>query len=134
MTTRHSAFRCLIQDKMLDASASAWQSLAENKRRQCQSLIPDTWLLPSTVSESLPQPLEKSRVNLIEHDIPRRSGILTSKELEITEAYDVERLLKALASGALTALEVTLAFCKRAAIAQQLVSITPRCPSRVRSS
>lgn len=46
--------------------------------------------------------------------------MLTEKELRITEAYDVRHLLKALASGELTSVDVTVAFCKRAAIAQQL--------------
>lgn len=119
---------------MSDAKTQAWQARADEKRSQCQNLIPESWILPSTVTESLAQPLEKSRNNLIELDVPRRSGILTPKELDITEAYDVQRLLKALASGALTALEVTLAFCKRAAIAQQLVSQASRRPSRGRSS
>lgn len=51
----------------------------------------------------------------------RKLGILTAKELQITEQYTVSQLLEALKSGQLTALEVTVAYCKRAAIAQQLV-------------
>lgn len=91
------------------------------KRARCQRLIPKAWELPSALVQSLSHPLESSKNNLVELDIPRRSGLLTEKELRITEAYDVQGLLKALASGELTSLEVTVAFCKRAAIAQQLV-------------
>lgn len=114
---------------MPDASikTQTWQTRASDKRRQCQDLIPEAWRVTgegpgaASVSLGLVQPLEKSRNDLIDLDIPRRSGILTAKELRITESYDVRRLLDALASGELTALEVTVAFCKRAAIAQQLV-------------
>lgn len=100
-----------------------WQARAEKKRAQCQRLIPGAWKLDPAVTQGLAQPLEKSRNNLIDLDIARRSGILTEKEIQITESHDVAQLLKALASGELSALEVTVAFCKRAAIAQQLVRL-----------
>lgn len=106
---------------MSDAKSQTWQARAHDKWTQCQSLIPEAWRLPSAILQNLAQPLETSRNNLVELDIPRRSGILTPEELQITEAYNVPDLLKALASGELTALDVTVAFCKRAAIAQQLV-------------
>lgn len=107
---------------MTTPSSTGWQSRAAEKRARCQSLIPKAWELPSALVQSLAHPLESSKTNLMELDIPRRSGLLTEKELSITEAHDVQGLLKALASGQLTSLEVTVAFCKRAAIAQQLVS------------
>lgn len=109
---------------MTNPSTNGWQTLAAEKRARCQSLIPKAWELPSALVQSLSHPLESSKNNLIELDIPRRSGLLTEKELRITEAYDVRGLLKALASGDFTSLEVTVAFCKRAAIAQQLVRST----------
>ena len=55
-------------------------------------------------------------------DIPRKSGIMTEKELDISEKYTVQELLLKLRSGELSSSEVTLAFSKRAAMAQQLVS------------
>lgn len=106
---------------MSTQTTPTWQTRAAQKHSQNQSLIPEAWKLPPTVTQDLVHPLETSRTNLIALDIPRRSGILTSQELRITEDYNVQHLLKALASGDLTALEVTTAFCKRAAIAQQLV-------------
>ncbi|ROW02769.1 hypothetical protein VSDG_01721 [Cytospora chrysosperma] len=105
---------------MSNQSAQAWEVRAAAKRSRCEGLIPPAWKLPSTVVQGLAHLLEKSKTNLIELDIPRRSGMLTEKELRITEAYDVRDLLKALASGELTSVDVTVAFCKRAAIAQQL--------------
>lgn len=115
-----------------------WQARAADKRIQCQNLIPEAWKLDLAAlpvpQEGSSQSLAESRTNLIHLDIPRRSGILTPRELRITESHDVHHLLGALASGDLTALEVTVAFCKRAAIAQQLVrsslslSLSPRPP------
>ncbi|KAM3511972.1 hypothetical protein MY11210_004372 [Beauveria gryllotalpidicola] len=56
------------------------------------------------------------------------SAPVSEKELDITESHNVSELLEALAGGKLTALEVTTAFCKRAAVAHQLKSsFTRRC-------
>jgi amidase len=51
---------------------------------------------------------------------PRESGWFTSKELEITESTAAQ-ILEKVASKAWSAEDVTVAFCKRAATAQQLV-------------
>lgn len=53
---------------------------------------------------------------------PRDSGILTDAELRLTETNAVE-LVQKLATGEVTSVAVTTAFCKRAALAQQLVSL-----------
>lgn len=50
-----------------------------------------------------------------------KSGILSQQELQITEQYSTAALIKALSTGQITAMQATLAFSKRAAIAQQLV-------------
>jgi amidase len=47
---------------------------------------------------------------------------LTERELEITDVEDCVALLERLHSRRWSALEVTVAFCKRAAIAQQLIN------------
>lgn len=52
----------------------------------------------------------------------RSCGLLTGRELEITEVEDCVALLEQLHSQKWSALEVTIAFCKRAAIAQQLIN------------
>jgi amidase len=52
-------------------------------------------------------------------DIP--SGVLQNRDLQITETLP-EELVKLLASGELSATEVTTAFLRRAALAQRLVS------------
>ncbi len=52
----------------------------------------------------------------------RSCGLLTARELEITDVEDCVALLEQLHSRKWSALEVTVAFCKRAAIAQQLIN------------
>lgn len=89
---------------------STWQQISHRKQKARQSLIPTPWLLSSPPAPSV--------LNVL--SIPRTSGILTPSELSITESYDAVSLSSALRSHELTALEVTIAFCKRAAIAQQV--------------
>ena len=55
-------------------------------------------------------------------EVPLTCGILSETELKITSDYDATALLEKLRSGVWSVEEVTVAFCKRAAIAQQLVS------------
>ncbi|KAI0401086.1 amidase signature domain-containing protein [Xylaria palmicola] len=101
-----------------------WQARVAEKRSNCRKSIPEAWILPQSLLDTLPNlsELPSTRTNLISLDIPRRSGILTETELEITESYSVSGLLEALAIGKLTATEVTSAFSKRAAMAQQLTN------------
>ncbi|KAI1735678.1 amidase [Xylaria scruposa] len=105
-------------------STKDWQRRAAEKRSSCQKAIPKAWVLAESLLDTLQgqSELSKTKTNLIALDIPRRSGILTKRELEITESYNVSSLLQGLASGRFTSAEVTLAFSKRAAIAQQLTN------------
>lgn len=52
--------------------------------------------------------------------VPATCGLLTAKEVEITENYDAFGLAEAIAAKKLTAVEVARAFSKRAIIAHQL--------------
>jgi amidase len=52
--------------------------------------------------------------------IPATCGILTPREIDITENYDATGLAEAIATKKFTAVTVTTAFCKRAIIAHQL--------------
>jgi amidase len=94
-----------------------WRTLAASKRESVFAKIPKDWLLsPSQTS----QYIETSTISVL--DVPRTCGILTEKDLEITEKYDATDLVKMIAEGQLTSTEVVTAFCKRAAVAQQCVS------------
>ncbi|KAM6530202.1 hypothetical protein FALCPG4_008326 [Fusarium falciforme] len=102
--------------------SAPWEARAAEKRARCADAIPKPWRLPSSVRDTLKTPLETRKNDLISLDIPRRSGILTDLELDITEHYDVSDLLAKLADGSFTAVQVVTAFSKRAAIAQQLTN------------
>ena len=100
----------------------AWQTRVARKQQSCHDKIPPDWLLPIAIMKELQTPLESRPNRLMEMNIPQRSGIMSERELSITEDYKVASLLGAMNSSELTALEVTVAFSKRAAIAGQLVS------------
>lgn len=55
-------------------------------------------------------------------NVPATSGLLSARELEITDTLDFEILLLNLANGIWSSVEVTTAFYKRAIIAHQLAS------------
>ncbi|OJJ55429.1 hypothetical protein ASPSYDRAFT_158656 [Aspergillus sydowii CBS 593.65] len=90
-----------------------WQQKAQRKRDELTAKIPPEWRVK-------PELLEKasSQDNIL--DIPRQTGILTERELDITETSDATALLARLRTGEISAYDVAKAFCKRAAIAQQL--------------
>lgn len=54
--------------------------------------------------------------------IPRQCGLLSDDEINITENYTATQLVNLLASGKLSAEQVTIAFLKRAGIAHQLTN------------
>lgn len=54
-------------------------------------------------------------------ELLEETNILSKEERDITELHDATALLELLAAGKVSSLAVTTAFCKRAAIAQQLV-------------
>lgn len=97
---------------MSTSQEAPWQSIARRKKSEQAALIPPSWRL-----QSPPSPTQHNLLS-----IPRTSGILTQFELDITESHDATSLLARLATGQLTSQAVTLAFCKRAAIAQQLTN------------
>lgn len=94
-----------------------WQKLIDEKRASNLEKIPKGWRLTSDLLSKI---LSDPHANVL--SVPASCGILTAKEIEITESPDATALLQKLAKGELSAYEVTLAFCKRAAIAQQLVN------------
>lgn len=92
------------------AAEAPWKAIAQRKRHERSSHIPKAWRLSSLPSSS----------TLDVRSIPQESGILSPTELSITENHDATSLAAALSAGQLSAEAVTTAFCKRAAIAQQV--------------
>ncbi|CDO71533.1 hypothetical protein BN946_scf184911.g3 [Trametes cinnabarina] len=93
------------------ATIAQWQEAVADKRKRLQQLIPHDWTIP---------PIQEDQDNVL--NVPKASGLLTDRELEITDTSDVSILLKKLASAEWSAVEVTTAFSKRAIIAQQAVN------------
>ncbi|OJI99562.1 hypothetical protein ASPVEDRAFT_123322 [Aspergillus versicolor CBS 583.65] len=90
---------------------TAWEQKVQSKQAQTAAVIPREWILPTDI-------LRNSSTNVL--NVPKTSGILTEREIHITEDYDATALLQKLAAGDFSSVEVTAAFCKRAAIAQQV--------------
>ena len=93
--------------------SQVWQDIARRKKEEQNTKIPKEWLLPSKPSPNL---------NTVV-DVPRRCGLLSENELFITEEHDATALVEKLAKRKLSSEEVVTAFCKRAAIAHQLVHL-----------
>lgn len=94
-------------------------AIAQRKQNELAASIPSEWQLPTElIPEGMLSPADSvtegpkryGRVNVMK--IPRTCGILTSKELDITENYDVRGLVSAMTEGQLKSEEVTRAFCK----------------------
>ncbi|KAL1303077.1 hypothetical protein AAFC00_006521 [Neodothiora populina] len=84
----------------------SWQSIAAAKRHELEDAISEY-----KIEESL---LDGTNTT----SWPSASGLLSPRELKITESRAVD-LVEKLRSRDYSAVEVTVAFCKRAAIAQQ---------------
>lgn len=88
-----------------------WKSAVITKRATQRSLIPPEWRLSPTA-------LLNASLSSIE--TIRESGILSAQELAWTETTDIRDLVSGITKGDITSFDLTTAFCKRAAIAQQL--------------
>lgn len=95
-----------------------WQAIARRKQADRAARIPSAWQIPSTVLPKDPPQAQDGAQNVL--DVPRR--FLSAAEITITESYTIASLLAAISSRKLSAVEVTEAFCHRAAIAQQLTN------------
>ena len=92
------------------AMTDHWRSIVQQRRSRQLAAIPASWRLPPSATSS------QSTLETI-----RSCGILTPEELQWTETTDISDLLSRLASREISSVQLTTAFCKRAAIAQQLI-------------
>lgn len=116
-----------------------WRELAAEKRAQRDALIPAEWRLAEQFTSGDARDVT---------GVAKQCGILSEREVEITELDEVQevsvrldgavgrvwgtdlfrnntQLAERIANKTYSAVEVTVAFSKRAAIAQQLVNCTP---------
>jgi amidase len=89
-----------------------YKVIAATKRAQQQDKIPKSWRIPTERFQDA--------TNVM--DIPLTCGLLDETEFRITSDYDATALLEKLRAGVWSVEQVTVSFCKRAAIAHQLVS------------
>ncbi|KAL5426941.1 hypothetical protein PMIN06_009817 [Paraphaeosphaeria minitans] len=90
-----------------------WEEIASNKRRELTEQIP--------LEYRIPQHLFPPKDQLDVTTFPRDSGWFEEKELDITGS-SATQILKKIALQLWSSEEVTRAFCKRAAAAQQLTN------------
>ncbi|KAI1211274.1 amidase [Annulohypoxylon truncatum] len=103
-------------DNSTPAARKSWRELQAAKYAERDSRIPAEWKLKK---EDFPP---EDTIDL--RPFVNSCGILSPTELAITsEEYDATSLAAAIAEGKFTALEVTTAFCKRAAVGQQLCNM-----------
>ncbi|KAK4938222.1 hypothetical protein LTR10_021295 [Elasticomyces elasticus] len=88
-----------------------WQEIRDAKKAEQAARIPPEWKLKQN-------PPEETR-DL--RPYAYKSGILSDRELEITD-LDATSLIERIANGSYTVVEVVTAYCKRAALAQQLAN------------
>lgn len=88
-----------------------WKNRVLEKRATQLTLIPSAWRLPAPLLENPPA----SSVDTI-----RASGILSADEIAWTETADIRDLVELVKSRRVTSELLTTAFCKRAAISQQV--------------
>ncbi|KAF2144892.1 uncharacterized protein K452DRAFT_244341 [Aplosporella prunicola CBS 121167] len=105
----------------VDGPPQTWQARVAAKRAKSVAGIPAAWKLAPAFQRSL-NANATSGTNLIELGAVRQSGVLSEKEIGITETPTAGALLQQLRRGELAAEDVVVAFCKRAAVAQQLTS------------
>lgn len=102
----------LSTDHNTAMSLQPWELQARKARDALQKSIPKQWLLPE---DKLPLVHQKNV-----EDFPRKSGLLTERELTIT-TMSATALVADMGNGLLSAEEVVISFLKRAVLGHQLV-------------
>lgn len=103
------------------SASDSWQVLATtHKEKQLQN-IPREWILDDFTVAELKGTGTNAEGRLIQLDAASQSGLLTQSELEITGTFTACDLVDKLARRELCSEDVVRAYCKRAALAQQLV-------------
>lgn len=93
-----------------------WEEIACRKCAERDASIPIAWKLQD---HYLPKENGEPETVMA---VPGQCGILAARELQITGEYSADSLIREITSRRLSAKEVTVAFCKRAAVAQQLTN------------
>ena len=103
---------------MSSSTEAPYIAIARSKQADRAALIPAHWIIPHDLLPVDPPRPADGPQNVL--SVP--SKILSGEEIQVTESHTVPGLLSAIASKKLTSVQVTQAFCHRAAIAQQLTN------------
>lgn len=103
----------LLEFIKMTVDIPVWQQRANAAQERREQQLPDEYRIPK---DKMPDDSVNNVLNF-----PRESGLFSDEELEITE-ISVPALLKAIEDKKWTAVQVTKAYCKRAAYAQQLLN------------
>ena len=94
--------------------AAEWEIIRDNCRAQRRDAIPADLLLPENLVKSVPRDRSK---------VVETSGHFNDAEIAIITAT-ARKIVANIQDKTWSAVEVTRAFCKSAAVAQQLVSVS----------
>jgi amidase len=97
------------------SSQPAWIDIARRKQEAQKLLIPKEWTIDAEKWAN------QTSVTVEQVLSAETKTILSEKELQITGENDAVDIVSKIREGKLSAEEVTVAFCKRAAVAHQLV-------------
>lgn len=90
----------------------SWEEIGKKARGRLEESIPPEWRIPS---DKLPPPEQLDITNF-----PISSGLFSESEITITTS-SATTIVRHVAAGEWKAESVTRAFCRRAAVAHQLV-------------
>jgi amidase len=93
----------------------SWEEVARARRERLAAAIPPEWVLSSDL-------LARLNTCTDVRPAPAEAGFLSPRELALTDIEDAARLCRMLAERECSAVELVMAFCKRAAIAHQLLN------------
>lgn len=106
------------------ASTVSWEVLAAKKRADTLAKIRPEWRLSSKDLERARGQRDLTGPFIQSFLLPDEVSIVSMESVDIVDSIRQEKL---------TAVQVTTAFCKTAAIAHQIVSLLPRCGAWAKS-
>jgi hypothetical protein len=109
----YSEISFALRTRTMASMKESWQDVAAAKRAATLASIPSEWLIPEQMVPS-DEVLDVTK-------FPESSGFFTKEELEITAA-SASGIINQISKKIWSAERVTLAFCKAASVAHQLVS------------
>ncbi|KAM0202725.1 hypothetical protein ACHAPQ_010782 [Fusarium lateritium] len=103
-------------------TTNSWQEIAAAHRQKQRKAIPRAWILSQEKLGQISGVGTPQEGQLIDLKAVEASGLMSKREMNITESFTARELLGEIKSQSIRAEDVVVAFCKRASVAQQLDS------------